>query len=404
MAQQESFYSNVQIVPMPKTIMIVEDNELNMKLFRDLIEAAGYQSVGTANGFEALYSNTTGSANTANAYLALHSNTTGINNTANGYQSIFFNTTGNNNTASGFQSLVSNTTGSSNTATGYQALNSNTTGHSNTANGYVALNTNTTGYYNTADGIASLFSNTIGIGNTGSGYAALNNNSTGNYNTGVGQGAIYNTVSGDGNTALGYGADVTTGNLTNATVLGFFASVNASNKVVVGNASVNVIGGQVGWSNFSDGRFKSNLQEDVPGLAFINKLKPVTYNLEVKKFDQFLGKKDSLMNTMLADYAISEKKIHTGFVAQDVEKAALELHYDFDGVNHPQNDKDNYSLVYAQFVPSLVKAVQEQQLLIEELKKENENLRHSVTALQVLFKKLENSSAKQPLKETLEAK
>ena len=39
---------------MPKTIMIVEDNELNMKLFRDLIEAAGYQSVGTANGFDAL--------------------------------------------------------------------------------------------------------------------------------------------------------------------------------------------------------------------------------------------------------------------------------------------------------------------------------------------------------------
>ena len=34
--------------------MIVEDNELNMKLCRDLIEAAGYQSVGTANGFEAL--------------------------------------------------------------------------------------------------------------------------------------------------------------------------------------------------------------------------------------------------------------------------------------------------------------------------------------------------------------
>ena len=39
---------------MPKTILIVEDNELNMKLFRDLIEASGYSVVGTANGFEAL--------------------------------------------------------------------------------------------------------------------------------------------------------------------------------------------------------------------------------------------------------------------------------------------------------------------------------------------------------------
>ena len=43
------------------------------------------------------------------------------------------------------------------------------------------------------------------------------------------------------------------------------------------------------------------------------------------------------------------------FIAQEVEKAAKELNYDFDGVNAPQNEKDNYSLVYADFVPSLVK-------------------------------------------------
>ena len=29
---------------MPKQVMIVEDNELNMKLFRDLIEASGYRT------------------------------------------------------------------------------------------------------------------------------------------------------------------------------------------------------------------------------------------------------------------------------------------------------------------------------------------------------------------------
>ena len=39
---------------MPKTVLIVEDNELNMKLFRDLLEAHGYQTSGTSNGFEAL--------------------------------------------------------------------------------------------------------------------------------------------------------------------------------------------------------------------------------------------------------------------------------------------------------------------------------------------------------------
>ena len=39
---------------MAKTVLIVEDNELNMKLFRDLLEAHGYQTAGTSNGFEAL--------------------------------------------------------------------------------------------------------------------------------------------------------------------------------------------------------------------------------------------------------------------------------------------------------------------------------------------------------------
>ena len=39
---------------MPKRVMIVEDNELNMKLFRDLIEASGYETVQTRNGLEAL--------------------------------------------------------------------------------------------------------------------------------------------------------------------------------------------------------------------------------------------------------------------------------------------------------------------------------------------------------------
>jgi two-component system, cell cycle response regulator DivK len=34
--------------------MIVEDNELNMKLFHDLLEAHGYHPIGTRDGMEAL--------------------------------------------------------------------------------------------------------------------------------------------------------------------------------------------------------------------------------------------------------------------------------------------------------------------------------------------------------------
>ena len=39
---------------MAKTVLIVEDNELNMKLFHDLLEAHGYQTVGTRNGIDAM--------------------------------------------------------------------------------------------------------------------------------------------------------------------------------------------------------------------------------------------------------------------------------------------------------------------------------------------------------------
>ena len=39
---------------MAKTVLIVEDIELNMKLFHDLLEAHGYQTIQTRNGIEAL--------------------------------------------------------------------------------------------------------------------------------------------------------------------------------------------------------------------------------------------------------------------------------------------------------------------------------------------------------------
>jgi two-component system, cell cycle response regulator DivK len=39
---------------MAKTVLIVEDNELNMKLFHDLLDAHGYRTVQTRNGMEVL--------------------------------------------------------------------------------------------------------------------------------------------------------------------------------------------------------------------------------------------------------------------------------------------------------------------------------------------------------------
>jgi Chaperone of endosialidase len=72
-------------------------------------------------------------------------------NTAEGTQALFSNTTGNANTAIGVGALYKNTTGTGNTATGMAALGSNTTGFANTAIGAKALLT-ATGNYNVALG------------------------------------------------------------------------------------------------------------------------------------------------------------------------------------------------------------------------------------------------------------
>jgi len=270
------------------------------------------------------------------------------------------------NTAMGIGALYSNTTGRCNTASGYQALYSNTTGSGNTASGSSALYSNITGWLNTASGHLALYYNTTGSDNTASGKEALYLNTGGSQNTAIGRGALRSNRTGDHNTAIGEIADVTSDNLQNATAIGYGARVNASNKVVIGNTSVTVIGGYAQWSNWSDGRFKHSVQEDVKGLDFITRLRPVSYQMDLVALNAHLGVK----NEAESKYVSNSNKgdiVYSGFIGQEVEAAAREAGYDFSGVVPPQNDKDYYSLRYAEFVVPLVKAVQEQQKMIEQL-------------------------------------
>jgi hypothetical protein len=77
----------------------------------------------------------------------------------------------------------------------------------------------------------------------------------------------------------------------------------------------------------------------------------------------------------LAARNAEEKKIQTGFLAQDVEKAAKELNFDFSGVDAAKNNKDLYGLRYSEFVVPLVKAVQELSAQNDALKSENDALK-----------------------------
>src|SRR6266513_1765088 len=107
----------------------------------------GYPNFTTAEGANALFSLTTGSANTAVGFFSLFSNATGSFNTAVGAGALDLNTA-DDNTATGAAALLLNTTGKDNTATGVDALALNDTGSQNTATGAFALFNNTTGIKN----------------------------------------------------------------------------------------------------------------------------------------------------------------------------------------------------------------------------------------------------------------
>lgn len=286
-----------------------------------------------------------------------------------GGSALQYNTTGNYNAALGMFALRNNTSGAVNSAFGYGALSAVSTYGDNCAFGYNALLANTR-EYNSAFGSRAMWSNTTGSSNTAVGYKALYLTTTGGNNTAIGyQAGLYNTT-GTNMTFVGFNTDASNG-LTNSTAIGNGASISVSNKVRIGNASVTVIEGQVAWTSTSDGRFKNNIKEDVKGLDFIKKLRPVTYNFDTKKFDEFLMKNtpDSIKTQQVnsVDYSSSSSIVHTGFIAQEVEQAAKDCGYAFDGVHTPVNDNDNYGLAYSQLIVPLVKAVQELNNMIDSM-------------------------------------
>ena len=75
-----------------------------------------------------------------------------------------------------------------------------------------------------------------------------------------------------------------------------------------------------------------------------------------------------------------EKVTYTGFLAQEVEQAALAVGYDFSGYTKPQNDQQFYTIRYAEFVVPIVKAMQEQQLIIAQLRQQNDGLQKRLIA------------------------
>ena len=177
---------------------------------------------------------------------------------------------------------------------------------------------------------------------------------------------------------LGYGTIVSG---TNSIAIGHGTEVSASNEVFIGNSAITSIGGNVNWTATSDGRFKTNVQENVPGLDFIRQLSPVTYNFDLDKLNDF-NHSNGLPTAHKTDV------VYSGFIAQDVLETAQELGYDFSGVKVPENEEsDLYGIRYAEFVVPLVKATQELEAKVEAQQQQIDQQQQLLVAQQVLIEK-----------------
>jgi hypothetical protein len=167
-------------------------------------------------------------------------------------------------------------------------------------------------------------------------------------------------------------------------------SITANNQVRIGNTNVLSIGGYAGWTTLpSDKRFKKNIVENVPGLTFILKLRPITYNIDMDAMAKYL---QTPYGMQMKDFDNSKgSMLQTGFVAQEVESAANEIGFDFCGIDKPKNKDDFYGIRYAEFTVPLVKAVQELSAQLDAQRKLNEEQK---TINELLVKKIEELDKK----------
>jgi hypothetical protein len=272
-------------------------------------------------------------------------------------------TTGTNNVAVGRNALDSNTTASNNTAVGYDSLGANTTGTNNVAVGNAAGSLITTGVENTILG-SGAGSITTGNQNIAIGYLPMGGAiTTGSLNTTVGFAGLFELTSGGNNTAIGYNAGRSTSPSGSITT--------QSDVIVLGNNNVSAAYIKVAWTVTSDARDKTDFTPLDLGLDFVKKLKPITYKWDMRSKYGNVEDADYDLNAQTPDGTHKEDWLDVGFKAQDVE--ALEIAAGYDKTNktnlissHTEDGKQ-MGLKYEKFVPILVKAIQDQQAIIDSL-------------------------------------
>jgi len=187
------------------------------------------------------------------------------------------------------------------------------------------------------------------------------------FNIAVGPDAGANVTTGVQNTLVGASSETSAVGVHNEIVIGYTALGNGTVTATFGiGATETYIGmGNTSWSGSSDERLKENITASTAGLSFINELRPVTFNWktkgdipsELKGYEEGSDEK----------YNLNDKLCH-GFVAQEV-KEVIDAHPEI-GSGHAiwsVKPEGTQALAPGALVPMLVKAIQEQNALIEAL-------------------------------------
>ena len=254
---------------------------------------------------------------------------------------------------------------------------------------------------NIAIGNNSLQSFIVGTGNIAIGTNSLQNMTNGGLNIFIGVqsgmlvgnqdanvGIGFNTLQkcGDNNTAIGYQSLRNIEGFSNCSGLGNNSNVTASNQVQLGDSNTTTyIYGSV--QNRSDRRDKANIQDIDLGLDFIKKLKPRKFKWDYRENYGIIDKdgsiyiEDEKQNKILVkkDGSKCGKRFHNGLIAQEVKEVIDEMGIDFAGYQDHKicGGKDVLSLGYNEFIAPIIKAIQEQQVIIEELKEQVKKLQNS---------------------------
>jgi len=180
----------------------------------------------------------------------------------------------------------------------------------------------------------------------------------------------------------------------NVTYIGYdmAAGMGDENLMRVGNTYITSIGGYADWTTFSDGRFKRNIREDVPGLELVMALRPVTYRLDVQKLQKFLGLGIPQDKRLLEGIRRKEGERQIGFIAQEVEEAARRIRFSFHAVDRPADTTGGtYGLRYGEFVPVLVKAIQQQQSRLHAIDRELDRVENDLRRFEQQWKTKKNN-------------